>query len=322
MPPSGVDDGKVPRRVRAYDASRRWFDVFITAARGVFVGTWLGLLDRTALHATDEVYYRRTRMYHDEHYNLSGFFPWEGQALEQYFQGCRSVLVTSAGGGREVVALARRGLAVAAFECHPGLAQGANELLSREGLTARVALAPRDECPSDIPTCDGAIIGWTSYTLMQHASTRVRFLKQLRAHLPNGAPLLVSVFARREALRYLRIVRGTANVLRAIRGRQKAELGDDLVPNFVHHFSEDELAAELEAGGFRLAEFSRVGSPHAVAHAVEAADDPSVRGSASDEEKAESSYGQVTTELRRDAAKGGGLRDTRTIDRLAAPRTL
>ena len=301
MPPSGMDDGKVPRRVRAYDASRRWLDVSITAARGVFVGTWLGLLDRTALHATDELYYRRTRMYHDDHFNLSGFFPWEAQAVERHFGACRSVLVTSAGGGREVVALERCGLAVAAFECHRELVERANELLSREGLEARVALAPRDECPPDVPTCDGAIIGWSSYTLMQHASTRIRFLKQLRAHLPNGAPVLVSVFARQEAIRYLRIVTRTANVLRVVRGRQKAELGDDLVPNFVHHFSEDELAAELEAGGFRLAEFSRVGAPHAVAHAVGAVDDPSMRGSASGEEKAESLRGQATTELLRDA---------------------
>ena len=296
MAPPGMNHGNVPRRVRAYDASRRWFEASITAARGVFIGAWLGLLDRTALHATDELYYRRTRMYHDDHYNLSGFFPWELQAFERHFAGCRSVLVSSAGAGREVVALERRGLAVAAFECHPELVQKANELLGREGLTARVALAPRDECPADIPTCDAAIIGWSSYTLMQHASTRIRFLKQLRRHVPNGAPLLVSVFARPEAIQYQRIVRGTANVLRMIRGRQKVELGDDLAPNFVHYFSEDELAAELEAGGFRLAEFSRVGAPHAVAHAVGAVDDPPARRSASAEETAESVFGQVTTD--------------------------
>ena len=310
MAPSGVDDGSVPRIVRAYDASRRWFEASLTVARGVFVGAWLGLLDRAALHATDELYYRRARMYHDEQYNLSGFFPWEAQAFDRHFQGCQSVVVTSAGGGREVVALERRGLAVAAFECHPGLAHRANELLSREGLTARVTLATRDECPSDIPACDGAIIGWTSYTLMQHATTRVRFLKQLRAHLRDGAPLLVSVFARREALRYLRIVRATANVLRAIRGLQKAELGDDLVPNFVHHFTEDELAAELEAGGFRLAEFSRVGSPHAIAYAAGVVDDPSVKGSAADDAEIESSCGQVATEQPPDAPAGFDLRDT------------
>jgi hypothetical protein len=79
-----------------------------------------------------------------------------------------------------------------------------------------------------------------------------------------------------------------------IRGRPKAELGDDLGPNFVHRFSEDELAAELDAGGFRLAEFSRVGAPHAVAHAGEALEAPPVRGSARGEEKVESLRRQVT----------------------------
>jgi len=294
MAPSGIEDGRVPRRVRAYDVSRRWFEGSITAARGVFVGAWLGLLDRTAVHALDELYYRRARMYHDDHFNLSGFFSWEAQAFERHFGGCRSVLVTSAGGGREVVALRRRALSVAAFECNPELVQRANELLSREGLDARIARAARDECPADVPTCEGAIIGWSSYTLMQHSSTRIRFLKQLRTHVPHGAPVLVSVFSRGEAIRYLRIVVRTANALRVIRGRQKAELGDDLGPNFVHRFSEAELAAELEAGGFRLAEFSRVGAPHAVAHAVEAVEDPAARGSVCGEQKTESLHGGVT----------------------------
>ena len=294
MAPSSSDDGRVPRRVRAYDAARRWFEGSVTAARGVFVGAWLGLLDRTALHALDELYYRRARIYHDDHFNLSGFFPWETQAFERHFGGCRSVLVTSAGGGREVVALKRRAVGVAAFECNLELVQRANELLSREGLEARVARAPRDECPSDVPTCDGAIIGWSSYTLMQHSSTRIRFLQQLRAHVTHGAPVLVSVFARGDAIRYLRIVVRTANVLRVIRGRQKAELGDDLGPNFVHRFSEDELAAELEAGGFRLAEFSRAGAPHAVAYAVDAPQAPPVPASARGDEKAESLRRQVT----------------------------
>ena len=289
-----MDDGRVPWRVRAYDTSRRWFEGSIAIARGVFIGMWLGLLDRTALHAIDELYYRRTRMYHDDDFNLSGFFPWEAQAVDRHFGGCRSVLVTAAGGGREVVTLERRGLSVAAFECNDELVQRANALLSRERLEARIALARRDECPPEVPTCDGAIIGWSSYTLMQHASTRIRFLKQLRARLPHGAPLLVSVFARGEAIRYLRIVARTANVLRVIRGRPKAELGDDLGPNFVHRFSEDELAAELDAGGFRLAEFSRVGAPHAVAHAVEALKAPPVRESARGAGKVESLRRQVT----------------------------
>ena len=253
--------------VRVYDASRPIFERSLAAARAVFVGTWLGLLDRGALHATDELYYRRTLSYRDTGYNLSGLFPWEIAAIERHFQDCRSVLVTAAGGGREVVALERRGLDVVAFECNPELAGSANELLSREGLRSRVALAPRDECPVDIPMCDGITIGWTSYTLMQHASTRIRFLKQLSTHVPYDAPVLLSIFPRRKTARYLRTVAGTANVFRMMLGRRRAEVGDDLAPNFVHHFLESELAAELEAGGFRLVEFSQSGEAYAVARA-------------------------------------------------------
>ena len=270
-----IVDGKpkLPWIVRAYDASRPVFERSLMAARALFVGTWLGLLDRDALHATDELYYRRARTYYDARYNLSGLFPWETAAIHRHFQSCRSILVTAAGGGREVVALERRGLDVVAFECNPELAKSANELLSREGLRSRVALAPRDECPDEIPMCDGIVIGWTSYTLMQHRSTRVRFLRQLRAHVPPDAPVLLSFFAQRKTARYLRTVAATANVVRMIRGRPRAEVGDDLVPNFAHHFLENELAAELEAGGFRLVEFSSSGETHAVARAAHSAAD-------------------------------------------------
>ena len=267
---------KVPWQARAYDASLRLFAVLGAAARAAFVGTWLGFLDRPALHAADELYYRRARMYHSDRHNLSGLFDWEADALDRHFQGCRSLLLTSAGGGREVIALERRGLDVLAFECHPELVQVANELLSHEGLKARIALAPRDECPEHIRMCDGVIVGWAGYMLMQQRTRRIRFLQQLRAHMPAGGPLLLSFFARNQDNRYLRLTAAIANGLRMVRGRPRAEVGDDLVPNFVHHFSEDEIAAELEAGGFRLVQFSRVGYAHAIARAVGGTDAHSI----------------------------------------------
>jgi hypothetical protein len=272
----GDVQARLPWRASAYDAARRLFEVSLVAARAVFVGTWLGLLDRHALHAADELYYRRVRMYHNDSYNLSGLSAWEADALDRYFQGCRSVLVTSAGGGREVVALERQGLEVFAFECHPELVDIANDLLSREGLKARVAPAPRDQCPTCMPLCDGIILGWGADMLMPERSLRIRFLQQLRAHIPAGGPLLLSFFARTQATRYMRLTATIANGLRMVRGRPRAEIGDDLAPNFVHHFSEDEIAAELRAGGFHVIEFSRAGYPHAVAQAVGTVDAQSV----------------------------------------------
>jgi hypothetical protein len=259
---------KLPWQARAYDASRRMFEESVVAARSVLVGIGLGLLDRRALHAIDELFYGRMRMYHDASYNLSGLFAWESNVIERHFHGCRSVLLTSAGGGREVVALERRGFEVVAFECHPGLVEVGNQLLAQHELTSRIALAPRDECPANAPACDSAIVGWAGYMLIQPRSLRIRFLHQLRSHLPTGAPLLLSFYAREVDARHWRLSAAIANALRRVRGASRAEVGDDLVPNFVHYFSEAEIAAELDAGGFRMIEFSRVVYPHAVAHAI------------------------------------------------------
>lgn len=265
-----MDDiqGKEPWKLRVYGASRRLLDVSIVTARAVFTGTWLGLLSRESLHAGDALYYRRARMYHTDAHNLSGLFPWEADAIDRYFSGCRALLVTSAGGGREAVALERRGFGVFAFECHPELVHVANELLSRERLNTRVALVARDECPVDMPTCDGVVVGWASYMLIHPRSVRIRFLKQLRAHVPSGAPLLLSFFARQETTSYLRLSAAIANGFRWVSRRERVEEGDDLVPNLVHHFSEQEITAELQAGGFRLVEFSGTGYPHAIAQAT------------------------------------------------------
>jgi hypothetical protein len=259
---------KLPWQARAYDASRTVFERSVVVARSVVVGVGLGLLDRDALHAIDELYYHRQRMYYDESYNLSGLRSWEADVLERHFQGCRSVLLTAAGGGRELIALEQRGLEVTAFECHRELVHVGNELLARQGLTSRIILAPRDECPSDAPICDAAIAGWASYMLIQPRAVRIRFLQQLRAQVPNGAPLLVSFFARDQDARHWRLAATIANGFRRIRRRPRAEVGDDLAPNFVHYFSEGEVASELDAGGFRMIEFSGSGYAHAVARAI------------------------------------------------------
>jgi hypothetical protein len=244
------------------------FERSVVAARSVVVGVGLGLLDRQSLHAIDELYYNRLRMYHDEAYNLSGLFAWEADVVDRHFERCRSVLLTAAGAGREVVALERRGLEVAAFECHPELVYVGNQLLAHQGLNSRIVLAARDECPPDAPPCDSAMAGWASYMLIQPRAVRIRFLKQLRAHLPNGAPLLLSFFARDEDARHWRVAAAIANGFRRVRRRPRTEVGDDLAPNFVHYFSEAEVAAELDAGGFQMVEFSKSDYPHAVARAV------------------------------------------------------
>ena len=231
-------------RTRARDAS----SIFFLAGLGRPSWAMAGCPGPSRVHAADEHYYSRALMFYTDSHNLSGLFPWEAAAVDRHFHGCRSVLVSSAGGGREVVALERRGLEVFGFECHRELINAANDLLSRHGLKARVWLAPRDEFPAHMPTCDGAVVGWASYMLIQQRARRIEFLRQLRTHILAGGPLLISFFARSRDSRSLRITARIASMLRAVRGRPRAEVGDDLAPNFVHRFSEAEIARARRRG--------------------------------------------------------------------------
>ena len=238
--------------------------------RAVFVGTFLGLLDRESLQAVDKLFYSQHVDYRSDAYNLSGLHDWEERARQKYFREGGSVLVAAAGGGREAIALESLGYEVTAFECHPDLVEIGNRLLESEGLETRIAHAPRDECPEFGKRFDGVVFGWGGYMLVQGREQRIRFLRQLRLHVEEGTPLLVSFFPRSAAdARHLRRVAAIARRIRRVRRREPVEVGDDLVPNFVHFFAEDEMRAELHAGGFRMELFSSEEYGHAVAFAAD-----------------------------------------------------
>ena len=235
-------------------------------------GLWLGLLDGDALAAVDEAMYAGGGYLGDEH-NLRGLFPWEETALDEWFAGRRRLLLVGAGGGRELVALAARGLSVDAYECNPALVAAGNDLLERRGVDARIALLPRDEAPGGGGPYDGGLVGWSAYMLMPGRERRIRFLRGMHDRLQPGAPLLLSFWTRMEgAPRPPRVVR-VANTVRRMLGRPRVDLGDDLAPNYLHSFTEAEVRAEMTEGGFQMMRFVPHGpggrdSGWAVGHAV------------------------------------------------------
>jgi cyclopropane fatty-acyl-phospholipid synthase-like methyltransferase len=234
-------------------------------------GAWLGLLSPRALHAVDEAFYAGSRTYLSDAHNLKGLLPWEQAAVREFFPAGGRLLLIGAGGGREVLALARMGYAVVGVECNEALVDYGNELLAREGVDARLAVVPRDRAPETGGPYDGAIVGWGAYMLMMGRPRRVEFLRQLRALLPAGAPVLMSFFTRPEDHPRMRKVHAIASRLRRLTRREPLELGDDLAPTFVHRFTRGELASELEAAGFRLAHFVEETGPYEPGWAIGAA---------------------------------------------------
>ncbi len=256
------------RTARLYVRADRFERRVRTALEVVHQGMWLGLMGPESLRGATALYYAGAGKYADRDYNLSGLHPWETDVVRRHFGACRSVLVAAAGGGREAFALERLGLAVTAFDCADGLVSAANALAAAEGLAVRIALAPPDAVPDGPGAFDGAVIGWGGYMHIPGRPRRVAFLGQLRAHLAERAPVLLSFFERQASARRFHAIRAIAAAVRHLRlSREPVELGDTLAGSFDHHFTREELASELAEGGFEAVEFVSTPYAHAVARA-------------------------------------------------------
>lgn len=238
-----------------YQRSDRATNGLLRLIRGCFEGFWLGLLSTERLAQIDEAYYSRGGQYTSASYNAGGLSTWEQAAVDRYFTDVKRIVVTSAGGGREVHALARAGYQVTGFEPHEGLTRFGNRFLADEGLDARIETSSRDLWPARDTGADGAIVGWGGYMLITPRWRRTRFLRDATEQLPEGAPILLSFFHREGADVRFRAASRMGGFLRRLRGREAIELGDALTPVFAHFFTWTEIERELTAANLDLVDF-------------------------------------------------------------------
>jgi hypothetical protein len=249
---------------RAFFVSTRALDGSIRAVRGAFEGIWLGLLDARKIALIDEEYFHRQRMYLTESYNRQGLWHWERQAIDTFFGSASKVAVTAAGAGREVLALLDLGHDAIGFECNDKLAEFGNDLTIASDHGLRIHESERDVWPKLAVGFDAAIVGWGSYMHIAGRRSRVAFLTEARAALPDGAPILLSFFVRRGTSIRFRVVVAVGNLLRRLRGRELLEPGDSLSPLFAHSFTRDEIVSELDDAGFELVYYGAEPYGHAV----------------------------------------------------------
>lgn len=138
---------RMDRTCRWYYRSNRLANAALRVLRGAFDGVWLGILNREQLAQIDEVYYDHAPEYMTESHNTRGLLAWEQAAVDHHFSGVRRIIVTSAGGGREVLALAKAGYEVAGYEPHQDLARFGNRLLKEGGIDGTIATCDRDTWP-------------------------------------------------------------------------------------------------------------------------------------------------------------------------------
>ena len=249
-------------------AGTRWQSRILTQVHAAANGFWLGLMDRESLDLLDELYYEGRTEYSADDYNLAGLRPWEDAAVREHFPDGGRVVVTGAGGGREVLWLLERGFDAVGYEPNRRLVEAGLPLFEGRGHHGRLHVVDRDVFPAQAEHCTAVLVGWSSYMLIPGRERRVAFLRGARARLAEGAPILLSFYGRLASDRSYRTIARVASVVRCVRRLPPVEFGDALSPNYTHHFTRDEIGSELEAGGFRLAAFETEPEPHAIGRAV------------------------------------------------------
>jgi hypothetical protein len=264
MPRASHGNGRVAKlALRSSEATAR----LMWRAKGVHDGVVLGALRPDTVHRLDELYFDREDMYTDARHNQSGLFWWEQDAVDRLFPAGGRVVVTAAGGGREVVALRQAGFDAVGYEVNDDLRRAGCSLLEEAGEPPCLLPVGRDEFPSVDGRFDAGIVGWGGYMHIQGSAARVAFLSDFRRALNAGAPVLVSFAIRSGDGPYHRAVARVGSRLRRLRGLPGIELGDGLIPHYVHWFTRGELAREAERAGFELAEWSGQDYGHAVIRA-------------------------------------------------------
>lgn len=231
-------------------------------------GAWVGLLDAQDMQALSHAYYNQSQ-YGTKDFNKQGLWKWEEGFVQEFLSDADSILIGAAGGGREVVSLAKRGVAVTAFDCVPQLIDAAQRLLLEEGLKAKLIVSSPDMVPPLEQTFDGAIIGWGAYMHINGREKRVAFLSDIRDRVSYGAPLLISFFTRPETSSRFALIYRLAKVMRFLRfSKNPLELGDTVHGTFDHYFTESEVCTELEAARFQMILYKSKPYGHTIAKAV------------------------------------------------------
>ncbi len=260
--------------MRAHSRSREWQGNAVALLTGLFDGIWLGSLDERHFRELDDAFYGKRaredvrgeqRGYLDPEYTRSGLHDWELAAIRAGFPAAGRVVVTSAGGGREVLALLEAGYDAVGYEPNAALVEAGCALLESLGHPARLHASPRDAFPPEVERCDAIVIGWGSYMHVIGRDRRVALLRRARRSLDLGGPVLLSFLMRPPERRYFRVSAAVANGVRSVRRAAPIEVGDCLRTTWFHLFTREEIASELAAAGFRLERLRSKPYGHALA---------------------------------------------------------
>lgn len=230
---------------RVFERSRALTDRLPAPLKSAHSFLWLHVLTADDLDQITLNSYRGKTGFESEDHNLRALTISEKNTFEQAFAGCKSILVAGAGGGREMIALARDGHEVTGFDISSDLVDACQSNLQAATVAGTIFLVRAGEVNGGSRVHDGLVIGRGVYHHIPGRTRRIRFLKKCGDTLAAGAPVVISDF----------MTRSRKRPLTAFAVSPKVEAGDAISSSFYHFFTQDEISTELDQAGFDLVDY-------------------------------------------------------------------
>lgn len=249
-------------RTSIFRRSQRLVRPLPGAARAIHSLLWLHLLDHRDLDDLTLLSYANSSGsgFASEAHNIADLHAWEEATFREFLSGQMRVLVAGAGGGREMIALARMGHKVTGFDASDDLAEACRANLTTAGVTATMINAGPGAVPDGQGRFDALVIGRGVYHHIPGRTKRITFLRACAALLVDCAPLIMGdVLTRQKHKRAELLTRLIAK-----------ESGDSISDSFYHFFTVEELAEEIAEAGFADVDcrFTPVPGRRRLAHVV------------------------------------------------------
>jgi SAM-dependent methyltransferase len=183
---------------------------------------------------------------------------WEERLAERAIRPGDRMLVVGSGSGRELLAFALRGHAVAGVEPAPAARALCRRVLAERGVNATIYEGFYEDAAID-GTFDVVLFSDNAYCYTPGRAVRVAMLRAARSALTPGGRVILSYAADRP--RSAALARVIQLVQRTWRSDMRYEPGDDFYRTatggsigFIHTFAAGELEREVDAAGLEIAD--------------------------------------------------------------------
>lgn len=214
-----------------------------------------GICDLPALARLSASRWDRTADFKERRILDAGLIELEERALGHMPVRGR-IGIIGCGGGRDLLAWARRGCAVDGVDISPSAVDCARKELASAGLDGNVYRADAADFSFPGESYDAFVFSWFTYAYIPGCARRVRALRGAGRKLSeNGRVVLTfNLRAREDPSKAFRLARAVA---RATGNPSPLEPGDAVGDHFVyeHSFTRAEIESEAAAAGFGLADW-------------------------------------------------------------------